>query len=691
MIKKTLYFSLTILFYILLFPTNIEAKEYCHIYVNNEFKDTIELPFYFYESTKTTKMNGSWPQTSYSTSYKQIESITQCELIKRSINTYDPLNIIGTFTRYDYTNKIYTNFTSQEIYSNSKLAMSGSTIEGYSSIFDEEPPIISGYKDYYSSNIDNPIKLTYILQNMSAYDERDGNITSSIIVEYNEYEDNINKLGTYPVILSVSDSSNNKTSITFYIEIKDLTPPTIEGKQTFISPLSSPLTIEEIKSNLIVADNVDLNLTSNLYICDDTYTQNKNKIGLYTIYFCVMDNSYNEASPFKTVIEVKDDIPPTIEGIDNYTTYLSNPISIDIILNSIVAVDNNKDISSSIFVTNDYYTKYKNIIGEKKIIFQVKDESENLSAPFIVTINLIDDIKPQIYGLNSFTSYLSSPLSLTYLKQQLTVMDNYDGDISTSLQITDDSYSSNINNKGTYYISFNATDHSNNTSEIFKISITNIDDVSPTIIGPSYQKYAIDNKPSIENILSNYTVYDNIDNNLEITVTEDTYSNSFTTGTYYISLSTFDSQNNKSAPFTIKIEIVEIILNLNEITLSLPISKHYSINEINKIINFTSPYTIIQNTYTPNYKTEGSYIIEYELENKSIITLTINTYNDNTTNNTVILNSEEKKETFFSKIKSFFKNIINKIKEFFSKIFNLKVYSIYPQLFFYLENQHLPL
>lgn len=691
MIKKTLYFSLTILFYIFLLSTKVEAKEYCHIYVNDILKETIELPFYFYESHKTTEMEASWPKTSYSISYKKIESSTQCESIKKTLPEYDPYNIIGTFTKYDYTNKLYTSLPDQEIYDNSKLSLSGSVIKGFSSIIDEEPPIISGYKDYYSSNIDSPINLTYILQNITAYDERDGNLSSSIIVEYNDYEENLNKLGTYPIILSVCDSSNNKTSITFYIEIKDLTPPTIEGKQSYISHLSSPLTIEEIKSNLTVTDNTDINLSSSLYVCDDTYTINKNKTGLYTVYFCVMDSFYNEASPYKTVIEVKDDIPPIINGIDYHTSYLSNPLSIDIILKSIYATDNGQNISSSIFVTNDKYTQYKNTIGEKKIIFQAKDESNNLSSPFIVTVNLIDDVKPEIYGLNLFNSYLSSPLSLTYLKQQLTVLDNYDGNISSSLTIIDDTYSPNINNKGTYYISFNATDSSNNTSENFKISITNIDDLSPTIIGPSSLKYSIDNKPTIDNILSEYTVVDNIDNNLTIEIIEDTYSSSFSTGTYYISLSAIDSQSNKSVPFTIKIEIVDLLLNLNEISISLPTSKNYTLDEINKIINFTQSYNIIQNTYSPNYNTEGNYIIEYQLEDNSIITINIFTYNDQKNNNeTITINNEEKKETFLSKIKSFFINLFNKIKQLISKIFNLKVYLASPQLFSYPENQHLP-
>lgn len=689
MIKKILCFSFITFIYLLLFTDNTKAKEYCHFYVNDEFKETIELPFYFYENTKKTEMENSWPKTTYSISYKKIESTTQCESIKKAIPNYDPMNIIGTFTRYDYINKPYTSLTDQEIYSNSKIIKSNTTLKGYSSIIDAEPPIISGYKDYYTSNIDSPIQLINILNNITAYDEREGNLTSSIIIEYNEYEDNLNKIGTYPVILSVSDSSSNKTSITFYIEIKDLIPPSIDGMQTYISPFSTPLTIEEIKSHLNVIDNVDINLSSNLYVCEDNYSLNKNKVGLYSLFFCVMDSSYNESAPYKTIIEVKDDIAPSIEGVDYYTTYLSNPITIDTILKSIISIDNGKDISSNIFITNDYYSQHKNTIGEKKVIFQVKDDSQNLSSPFIVTINLIDDIKPQIYGLNAFTSYLSSPLSLTYLKQELSAIDNYDGNISSKLQITDDTYSPNINNKGTYYITFEVTDSSQNTSENFKISITNVDDVSPTIIGPSYQKYAIDNKPSLNNILSDYTCYDNIDKNLEINIDNDTYSDSFTTGLYYVSLSCTDLENNESAPFTIKTEIVDILLNLNEIVIYLPTSKNYSLSEINNIINFNESYTLIQNTYTPNYKTEGTYIIEYKLEDTSTIIITVNTYIDNSNiKENISLTQEEKKETFFSKIKSFFLNIINKIKDFISKIFNLSIYLSFPQLLSYLENQH---
>lgn len=664
MLKKTIYILFITFIYCMLSNSPIKAKEYCNIYEDTTLKETVELPFYFYSNTKKIEVINSWPQITYETSYIIIDSLTKCDLINEKVSFNAINNSTRIITVYDYSNILYTSIN-EDTFLNSKTTTNGTIIKGYSSLIDKEPPIFNGYESSYTTNINNPISFKKILSLISAYDKRDGNLTSKIAVEYNDYDETSKKLGTYTIILSVEDFSSNKASITFYIKTIDTDAPIIEGKQIYTSYLSSKLTLEEIKSNLTVSDNVDENLSSSLYICEDNYSKNSNKVGLYNLYFCVIDKSENSSSPFKIVIEVKDDISPTIEGLDYFTSLLSKPLTIQEIMYSLAAIDNGIDISDSIFLVKDYYTNYQNTTGEKSLVFQVMDSSNNLSKPFKVTINLIDDIPPQIFGLNIYTSYLSSPLSLTYLKQQLTVLDNLDGNISSSIEILDDSYSSNINKTGTYYITLQAKDNSNNTSEAFKINITNIDDVSPTIIGPNTLKYEINNKPNIENILNEFSSKDNADEFIEIIIENDTYSNSTTTGTYYIDLSCKDSSNNLSAPFKVKIEIVEILLNLNDLSLSLPTSKLFTLDEINKIINLNKNYTISQNTYTSNYSIPGSYEIEYKLENEEIITLKINTYN---IEETKIINKEIKKETLLTKIKSFFKKIIHKIKNWFKNI-----------------------
>jgi len=666
MTKKFLYIFFICLFYFLHDFSNCKAIEYCHIHENGELKETIELPFYFYKINRHVDLTISMPTITYTHTTTYIDSLTKCELINYTIE--QPLNVLKYDANVYHTSKnTYSNtITSENIFNRAKYYTNEATIRGYSSIVDTKPPSLYGYQEHYKTNIDKPLDISIILSNISAYDDRDGNLTENITIEYSEYSYLQPTIGIFPIILSVEDSSSNKTSLTIYIEVIDTSPPIIEGETYYISYLSSPLTIEKIKTSLKATDNVDNDLTSQIYVCEDNFSINKKEIGLYTLYFCLIDSSSNTSNPFKIEIEVKDDIIPLIEGLDYYTSKLSKPLTVKEIMYSLAAIDNGKDISESIFVANDYYSNYLNTLGEKSIYFQVMDDSSNISEPFKVTINLIDDVSPQIFGLDTYTSYMSSPLSLTYLSQQLTVMDNFDGNISTSLEIIEDTYSNNINKIGTYSITYQAKDYSSNLSEIFKMNITNIDDVAPTIQGPSNLKYSLNNKPTLNNILSEFKIVDNIDNDLELTIESDSYSESLTTGTYYITLSAIDKSCNKSSPITVKIELVDILLNLNEIAISLPNSKLYSQEEINKIINFDSPYKIIQDTYSPNYNNIGEYKIEYELEDYSKIIITINTYQIQNEQNNII--KEQKKETLISKIKDFFKTLLKKIKDFLKKI-----------------------
>lgn len=667
MTKNLLCIIFIFLFYFLCNLTNCKAVEYCHINENGELKETIELPFYFYKINRHTDITTSMPTITYTHTTTYIDSLTKCESINYTIDY--PLNFLYNDANvYETSKNEYSNsMTSENIFDRAKYYTNKATLRGYSSIIDKTPPSLYGYKENYTTNFNNPLDISIILSNISAYDDRDGNLTEKITIEYNEYNHLDPKTGIFPIILSVEDSSSNKTSITIYIEVIDSSPPIIEGETSYISYLSSPLTIEKIKTLLKATDNVDKDLTSQIYVCEDNYSTNKKEIGLYTLYFCVIDASSNTSQPFKTEIEVKDDIIPIIEGLNYYTSKLSKPLTIKEIMYSLAAIDNGKDISQSIFILNDYYSNYLNTLGEKNIYFQVMDDFSNISEPFKVTINLIDDISPQIFGLDTYISYMSSPLSLTYLSQQLTVIDNFDGNISTSLKIIEDTYSNNINKTGTYSITYQAQDNSSNLSEIFKTNITNIDDVAPTIQGPSNLKYSLNNKPILNNILSEFKVIDNVDDNLELIIESDSYSESLTTGTYYITLSATDKTNNISSPFTIKIEIVDILLNLNQIVISLPNSKLYSQEEINKIINFDSSYKLIQDTYSPNYNSIGEHKIEYELEDYSKIIITINTYENKSEQITI------KKETFFSKIKGFLKTLLTKIKYFFKKIMLLYI------------------
>lgn len=657
MIKKLIYFNIFFLLFIFFSNWEVNAKEYCNLFVNNELNATIELPFYFYKNTRVLS-SGAYPTPQVTTSYTYIDSITKCEEIDVTVkNTIIPSNQLSTV--YDYTKEEYDqSLPLSTIFNNSKFKNDSDTLKGYGSIEDVDPPYFINIHESYRTNINNPISLDTLLSSISAYDDRDGNLTDEIKITYDEYSSNLNNLGNHLIILSVEDSVPNKISYNIYIEIYDNDPPTIEGKNNYVSYVTNPINLNQITTNLQVKDNVNENLETELMVCEDNYTSNKNIVGTYKVFYCAYDLSNNKSTPYEITIEVKDDTIPLIEGLDYYTSKLSNPLTIQEIMYSLAASDNGKDISNSIFIQKDYYSNYLNTIGEKYIIFQAMDEHNNVSLPFKVTINLIDDISPRILGLNTFDSYLSNPLSITYLKQQLVALDNYDGDISHNIEITLDSYSNNITRKGTFYLTLQVKDSSSNLSDPFQITINTIDDVSPYITGEIELNYEITNIPALDILLSQYKTNDNIDSNLSIELEKENFSQAKTTGTYYVQIYCIDSSNNKSPTFTIKINIEFIIIKTNRSSIYLPTDTLLNIKEINKIINFNeNSYKIINNTYEQNYNKEGNYIIEYELEDSSILIINITTFTKQ--------NEKQKKETFITKIKNFFKKFINYIKNIF--------------------------
>jgi hypothetical protein len=158
----------------------------------------------------------------------------------------------------------------------------------------------------------------------------------------------------YTIIFQACDNSNNCSNYTQKIKTSDITPPIIKGESNFVSYMSNPLTTQEIISKLKATDNHDGDITSKIYVCESNYQTNIAKV--YYINVCVKDFSENKIKePYKLTITLIDDIPPTIEGATNFTSYLSSPISLKYILSNILVTDNNdKNAHKNLYTILDY-------------------------------------------------------------------------------------------------------------------------------------------------------------------------------------------------------------------------------------------------------------------------------------------------------------------------------------------------
>jgi hypothetical protein len=68
---------------------------------------------------------------------------------------------------------------------------------------DNKVPVINGFEGVLNVNVDEPITITEIKKLIKAIDEVDGDLTNEIIVESDQYSQNMKTLGAYPIVFTV--------------------------------------------------------------------------------------------------------------------------------------------------------------------------------------------------------------------------------------------------------------------------------------------------------------------------------------------------------------------------------------------------------------------------------------------------------------------------------------------------------
>ncbi|MFC4618680.1 immune inhibitor A domain-containing protein [Camelliibacillus cellulosilyticus] len=144
-----------------------------------------------------------------------------------------------------------------------------------------------------------PFGKEWIDPGYKATDNVDGNLTKQVKVTG---EVDVNKLGTYTLTYSVSDSSGNKAEeVTRTVKVIDQDAPTITLKGD--NPLTLKVGQKYKEPGYQATDNVDGNLTKAVKV--DTSKLNVKKVGKYTVTYTVSDKSGNQAIAKRTVNVVK--------------------------------------------------------------------------------------------------------------------------------------------------------------------------------------------------------------------------------------------------------------------------------------------------------------------------------------------------------------------------------------------------
>lgn len=275
--------------------------------------------------------------------------------------------------------------------------------------------------------------------------------------------------------------------LTFALEIKDSIPPEFQGQKVFVSNVDNPSSVDFIKSQLRVYDDVDREIpNSRIYVISDNYTANKKRVGSYEIVFGVKDNFGNEARLTLTV-KVLDLKKPILElEVKKYKVGLTETIDLNAIKKKIKVTDNYDKILT-VYIKTDYYTENKTNIGKYNVVFAAKDTSNN-EAELVIEIQVRDTVKPTISGNLIYKVSYRDKLDLNVIKSKFAISDNYDKNLTTDdITIKLDNYTLNqtIPSKTPYLITFSLKDSSDNET-LATVQVFVVDDLAPQIITNDY-------------------------------------------------------------------------------------------------------------------------------------------------------------------------------------------------------------
>lgn len=261
--------------------------------------------------------------------------------------------------------------------------------------------------------------------------------------------------------------------------------------------------------------------------------------------------------------------------------------------------------------------------------------AEEISAPGAVAPK--EELKPT--EACAFIGYEFDEKTNTYISEMDINIDNpatlanifalvkaYDPQTGNNVEVTMtsnvDNYPENLH-VGKYVLEFSAT--ANDYVAHAKLTVNVVDITKPTIVGPSEVTSGYSNPKTISQILSLYYVRDNVDKDIQLSVTNDNYTaNKNKIGSYKMTITATDSSKN-SFSTNITVHVVDdaapvltapekIYKNTNTILTISDIEKYVSaFDDIDGDIGVTTK----EDKFTGNGNKEGTYQVTFNAKDKA--------------------------------------------------------------------------
>lgn len=284
----------------------------------------------------------------------------------------------------------------------------------YRTIIDITGPEITG-PNRFVTNVNDSKDLEYFLDNFTASDNIDGDVTDSITVVTDNYSQNKNVINTpHFVTIKATDLTGNETEHTFGITVYDITPPVLTGsKQVVNVSYKNTWNAENFKESLTVSDNHTNLTTEDIIIIENGYTGNEEKLGTYTVIFEVSDASGNKTT-FEKQVKVVDDIDPEFTGPETITSSITTMLTASDIRKYLTAFDEvDGALTNKIKITTDTYSGNGHKKGTYSIKYEVTDNAGN-TAYKTITVKRVENILQKVIILDDSTIRTLTDIPLTF-------------------------------------------------------------------------------------------------------------------------------------------------------------------------------------------------------------------------------------------------------------------------------------
>lgn len=251
-------------------------------------------------------------------------------------------------------------------------------------VYDDIPPTVT-------LNFDLIFEVGDKVQFLEAFTFKDNyDSLQSLQIYIFESEVNLNRVGIYPLIVTVKDVSLNETKQTFNVRVLDFEPPEITLKKEIVIEVHSKLNLDEF---VILKDNHDKNMTVNL----NTNAVDFSKLGTYFIEICTSDQSLNTTC-LETTLTIVDTTQPELILI-SYVPVIEvhTPLHLIDLYQYIVDVYDNYDElkPSEVDIQSDLLI---NTLGQYSMTYTIKDQSNNITSKTLKV--MVSDTKPPLVTIS---------------------------------------------------------------------------------------------------------------------------------------------------------------------------------------------------------------------------------------------------------------------------------------------------